>query len=73
MSGRAGPRRKVTVKARMVVEFEYSEWRDLDADRDEFARRLFEKVSLHPFTCADEREVVSIEHTGTKGSKETES
>ena len=70
MAGRAGPRRKVTIKARMVVEFEHSEWRDLDEDRDEYAARLFEKVKTFQFTNMDDREVVSIEHTGTKGSKE---
>ena len=70
MSGRAGPRRKVTVKARMVVEFEYSEWRDLDVSREEFAAMLFKKMSLFPFTCVDERELVSIEKVGVKGSKE---
>jgi len=70
MAGTAGPRRKVTVTGRMIMEFDYSEWRDLDEDRDTYAAGLFRKVKRFPFTCPENLKLVSIVHTGTTGSKE---
>jgi len=70
MAGRAGPRRKVTVSAKIVVEFNATTWRDLDVSREDSAEELFQRIATNPLVFMEDRKVISFERQGVKGTKE---